>query len=138
MKTLANSVLARVEQQRELMEALNADTTAIRVRVSSPDKSVSVEVDGVGALTGLWLTAGIQKYSGSALSALIVETAQHAARASLQRRNQLIQEFSARMEQAQDSGLEGWDGTVVHPDRPKTELPQPQPQPSQDTQVNPK
>ncbi len=45
MRTLANSVLARIEKQRDLMESLQAQTAGIRVRVSSPDKVVTVEVD---------------------------------------------------------------------------------------------
>ncbi|WP_279102762.1 YbaB/EbfC family nucleoid-associated protein [Gordonia bronchialis] len=127
MRTLANSVLARIEKQRDLMETLNSETTAIRVRVSSPDKVVTVEVDGVGAMTGLWLSPGITKHTDTSLSALIIETAQHAARASLQRRNQLVQEFTARFADQQAEGLERWDGTTVVPQRPQTELPQPQP-----------
>ena len=118
MKTLANSVLARIEKQRDLMEALNTQTTGIRVRVSSPDKVVTVEVDGVGAMTGLWLNAGISKHTDSSLAALIVETAQYAARASLQRRNELVSEFTARFDEEQSAGLERWDGTTVSPRRP--------------------
>ncbi|MGC4936057.1 YbaB/EbfC family nucleoid-associated protein [Gordonia sp. DT30] len=127
MRTLANSVLARIEKQRDLMESLQAQTTGIRVRVSSPDRVVTVEVDGVGAMTGLWLSAGITRHTDSSLSALIVETAQHAARASLHRRNHLIQEFTDQFAHCQSEQLERWDGTTVTPRRPLPELPDPQP-----------
>lgn len=118
MRTLANSVLARVEKQRELMETLTTETNAIKVRVSSPDKLVTVEVDGVGAMTGLWLAPGIDKHSATGLSALIVETAQHAARVSLERRNQLLAQFTERFDEQRNKPLERWDGTTVTPTRP--------------------
>ncbi|RPA58081.1 YbaB/EbfC family DNA-binding protein [Gordonia oryzae] len=122
MRTLANSVLARIEKQRDLMESLQAQTTGIRVRVSSPDKVVTVEVDGVGAMTGLWLGPGITRHTDSSLSMLIVETAQHAARASLHRRNNLIKEFTDQFGRQQNEALERWDGTVTTPRRPLSEL----------------
>lgn len=130
MRTLANSVLARIEKQRDLMESLQAQTAGIRVRVSSPDKVVTVEVDGVGAMTGLWLGPGITRHTDSSLSALIVETAQHAARASLHRRNTLIQEFTDQFGRRQNEPLERWDGTTATPRRPLSELPDPQPRTS--------
>ncbi|MDL9937760.1 YbaB/EbfC family nucleoid-associated protein [Gordonia sp. ABSL1-1] len=122
MKTLANSVLARIEQQRDLLEGLQSDTNSIKVRASSPDRSVTVEVDSTCAMTGLWLTPGITKHSATTLATLIVETAQHAARAALARRNELVRQFTTQMGQQQNAPLERWDGTTVTPQRPVAEM----------------
>ena len=55
MSGLADSVIARIVEQRDLMQALDEHCQSISARVTSRDESVSVEVDGLGAMTGLWL-----------------------------------------------------------------------------------
>ncbi|OBI99733.1 hypothetical protein A5625_03440 [Mycobacterium sp. 1465703.0] len=52
---LAHSVIARVVKQRDLMQAMHQHYVSTSVRVASRCKSVSVEVDGLGAMTGLSL-----------------------------------------------------------------------------------
>jgi hypothetical protein len=52
---LADSVIARTVDQRDLMASMLEHCKSISARVTSRDRSVSVEVDGLGAMTGLWL-----------------------------------------------------------------------------------
>ena len=52
---LADSLIARVVKQRDLLQAMDEHCKSISARVTSRDHSVSVEVDGFGTMTGLWL-----------------------------------------------------------------------------------
>ena len=89
MSSLADSILARVAKQRDLMLAATDECRSTKVRVTSKDKAVSVEVDASGAMTGLWLTSQAQKLGADALAALIVQTAAAAAQAVLERQGSL-------------------------------------------------
>ena len=51
MSGLADSVVARVVKERDLLQAFDEHCRSISARVTSRDKSVSVEVDGLGAMT---------------------------------------------------------------------------------------
>ncbi len=113
MSGLADSVIARVLAQRDLLAALDEHCHSISARVSSRDQSVSVEVDGLGAMTGLWLAPGALRLGRDALAQLIVDTAAAAARVCADRQNFLIKEFSRRMGALDDQPLTGWDGTPV-------------------------
>lgn len=115
MTSLAQSVLARAGKQRELLRALSEHSNSISVRVSSRDKAVSAEVDATGALTGLWLEPQAARLGADKLAALIVETAQAAARLALARQNFLIEEFNTRMAELQKAPLTCWDGSTFVP-----------------------
>jgi DNA-binding protein YbaB len=110
---LADSLIARVVKQRDLMQALDEHCRSISARVTSRDELVSVEVDGLGAMTGLWLRPQALKLKRDALAKLIVDTAQAAARVCVDRQNFLITEFNRRMRALDETPLTGWDGTTI-------------------------
>ncbi|MCQ4364734.1 YbaB/EbfC family nucleoid-associated protein [Mycobacterium gordonae] len=115
MTSLAQSVIARAIKQRDLMQAMTEQSKTITARVTSRDRAVSAEVDGLGSLTGLWLGPPASRLDPDALATLIVETAHAAARVAAERYNFLLKEFTARMEELQKSPLARSDGTVIEP-----------------------
>jgi DNA-binding protein YbaB len=115
MTSLAESLIARVIKQRDLLQAMNEHLNTISVRVTSKDQSVSVEVDGLGGMTGLWLTDAAYRHGADGLSRLIVDTAQAAARLAMERQSFLVKEFNERMAGLQESPLTRWDGSTVVP-----------------------
>jgi DNA-binding protein YbaB len=109
--SLANSVIARVIEQRNLLQALDEHCRSISARVTSRDESVSVEVDGFGAMTGLWLRPQALKLGRDALAKLIVDTAAAAAQVCIDRQNFLVTEFNRRMCTLNETPLTCWDGS---------------------------
>jgi DNA-binding protein YbaB len=112
---LADSLIARIEKQRDLIQAMDQHCKSISVRATSRCKSVSVEVDGLGAMTGLWLGDNAYHNGSEALGRLIVDTAQVAAQAVVRRQRYLIQEFADRMRALQQAPLVRHDGTTLQP-----------------------
>lgn len=113
MNGLADSLIARVVKERDLLQALDEHCQSVSARVTSRDKSVSVEVDGLGAMTGLWFGPQALKLGPKALAKLIVDTAQAAARVCIDRQNFLIAEFDRRMRALNETPLTCWDGTTI-------------------------
>lgn len=116
MTGLADSLIARIVQQRDLVAAMDDHCRSISARVTSRDQNVSVEVDGFGSMTGLWLGSGAHKLGADALAKLIVETAQVAARVAADRQGFLSEEFSRRMSELRKAPLTRWDGTTFELD----------------------
>jgi hypothetical protein len=114
---LADSLIARIVRQRDLVAAMDDHCTSIAARVTSRDQNVSVEVDGYGAMTGLWLGPSAHRLGADALAKLIVETAHAAARVAAARQRFLSEEFSRRMNELRQAPLTRWDGTSFEPDR---------------------
>jgi DNA-binding protein YbaB len=112
---LADSLLARIVKQRNLLQAMDEHCKSISTRVTSRDRSVTVEVDGIGAMTGLWLGPRATKLGADALAKLIVDTAAAAAQLAQQRHASLLAEFTARMRAVQKEPLTRWDGTTFTP-----------------------
>jgi DNA-binding protein YbaB len=113
MSGLADSLIARVVQQRDLLQALSEHCQSVSARVSSRGELVSVEVDGLGTMTGLWLRPQALKLGRGALAKLIVDTAQAAARVTVDRQNFLITEFNRRMSALNETPMTGWDGSTI-------------------------
>jgi DNA-binding protein YbaB len=107
--------MARIAEQRDLIQAMDEHCKSVTVRVTSRCKSVSVQVDGLGAMTGLWLGDSAYHNGSEALAALIVETARAAAQAAMDRQRYLIREFTARMAALQQAPLIRRDGTTFQP-----------------------
>ena len=112
---LADSVIARVVMQRDLMQAMDEHCKSISARVTSRDRSVSVQVDGLGSMTGLWLGDSASRHGADALAKLIVETAHAAARVSQERQAYLLKEFSERLTTLQGQPLTRHDGSTFQP-----------------------
>jgi DNA-binding protein YbaB len=113
---LADSLVARLVKQRDLVQAMDEHCQSISARVTSRDENVSVEVDGFGAMTALWLGPNAHKLGPDALSKLIVETAQAAACVAADRQKYLTEEFRARMHELHQAPLTRWDGTTFERD----------------------
>ncbi|MGX9791314.1 YbaB/EbfC family nucleoid-associated protein [Mycobacterium sp. MMS18-G62] len=118
MTGLADSLIARIVKQRDLVAAMDEHCKSISARVTSRDQNVSVEVDGFGAMTGLWLGANAHKLGPDALAKLIVETAHAAAQVAADRQGFLSEEFSRRMTELRQAPLTRWDGTTFEPHQP--------------------
>jgi DNA-binding protein YbaB len=94
---LADIVLNRLHDQRELVAAVDDHCRAISVTVASRDGTVSVDVDGLGSVTGLRLSASAYRHGGDALGSLIVDTAHAAAKVSLDLQQELLAELNVRL-----------------------------------------
>ena len=117
MTSLADSLLARIRRQRDLVQAMDEHCQSISARVTSRDGNVSAEADGMGALTGLWLGPGAHKLGADALAKLIVETASAAAQVASARQQYLTEEFAQRMQELGQAPLTRWDGGSFEPER---------------------
>lgn len=118
---LAESLMARIVKQRDLIQAMDEHCKSISARVTSRDGSVSVQVDGLGAMTGLWLGESAYRNGPEALAKLIVDSANAAAREALNRQNYLVKEFVQRFTTLQQSPLTRRDGTTFRPGLPPDE-----------------
>ncbi|MEE3850994.1 YbaB/EbfC family DNA-binding protein [Gordonia sp. LSe1-13] len=85
---------ARANAQLNSLYELNEKYAAISVRETSADDLVTVEVDGVGALTGLWLAHGANELGGARLGEQIVATAALAAQRAFAKRAAITEEFN--------------------------------------------
>ena len=83
--------------------------------MTSRDRNVSVEVDGFGSMTGLWLGPTAHTLGADALAKLIVETAHAAARVAADRQGFLTDEFKNRMAELRQAPLTRWDGATFEP-----------------------
>lgn len=115
MTSLAQSVIARASKQRDLLQSMTEQSKTIAARVTSRDRAVSAEVDGLGQLTGLWLGPPASRLDPDDLATLIVDTAQAAAKVAAERYTFLLKEFMTRMAELQQAPLVRSDGTVVDP-----------------------
>ena len=113
MSGLADWLVARMVAQRDLLQEMDDRFSSISANVTSPDESVSVGVDGLGAMTGLWLGPGALKLEAEALANLIVETATSAARVALDRQDLLVNELNERMRAVREAPLPQWDGATI-------------------------
>jgi DNA-binding protein YbaB len=113
--SLADSLIGRIIKQRDLMQAMDEHFSSISARVTSRDTDVSVEVDGLGAMTGLWLGQNALHLGTDALARLIVDTARAAAQVAAERQNYLTEQFSERMRELHQAPLTRWDGTSFEP-----------------------
>jgi YbaB/EbfC DNA-binding family len=86
----------RLGEQRALTTALNEQVDSLSVSVSNADGSVRVQVDGWGALTGLWMHERAYRDGADALAVQIVEIAQAAAKVVADRQAFLLNEFGKR------------------------------------------
>lgn len=116
MTSLAQSVIARAIKQRDLMQSMTEQSKQISARVTSRDRAVSAEVDGLGQLTGLWLGPPASRLDPDVLAQLIVDTAHAAAKISAERYAFLLKEFLTRLDELQKAPLIRSDGTTIEPE----------------------
>ena len=111
--SLADSLIERMAAQRDLLQEMDDRCSSISGHATSPDESVSVEVDGLGAMTGLWLEHRALELEPEALAKLIVDTAAAAAQVAINRQNVVVDELNERMRDLQKMPLTLWDGTAI-------------------------
>ncbi|MEV6771471.1 YbaB/EbfC family DNA-binding protein [Nocardia sp. NPDC051030] len=86
MSAEMDALVNGVAEQLEALEATLYGLGKVRGRFTSDDRSVSAEVDGNGALTGLWLAESVTSRPPAEVSQLILwACGQAAALASAQR-----------------------------------------------------
>ncbi|NLU81838.1 YbaB/EbfC family nucleoid-associated protein [Rhodococcus sp. HNM0569] len=85
-----DDIVNRAHDQIALLEDTLAGLDGIRVRVDSEGGEVTAEVDGNGALTGLWMDDAITRLDARAVEALVVSTAAEAARQATERRTKIM------------------------------------------------
>jgi DNA-binding protein YbaB len=110
---LAESLIARMVAQRDLLREMDDRLSSVSGHAASADESVSVEVDGLGAITGLWLEPEALGLEPDALATLVVDTAAEAARVALSRQDSLIGELNDRTSALQQAPLTFRDGTTL-------------------------
>jgi hypothetical protein len=111
--SLADSLIERMAAQRDLLQEIDDRCSSISGHAASPDESVSVQVDGLGAMTGLWLEHRALELEPDALAKLIVDTAAAAAQVAINRQNAVVEELNDRIRDLQKRPLTLWDGTVI-------------------------
>ncbi|MFC9995466.1 YbaB/EbfC family nucleoid-associated protein [Nocardia sp. NPDC127526] len=95
MNNAMNELVRELHERLARIQELNAAIAAMRVRESSPDGVVTVEVDGNGALLDLELTRGVTELSAGELAAGIVATADSAVRKVFAERADAVNAFNA-------------------------------------------
>ncbi|MBF6349381.1 MULTISPECIES: YbaB/EbfC family nucleoid-associated protein [Nocardia] len=90
-----DELIARVQQQVYRLTDLQEAMAAIVVGETSPDGSVTVEVDANAALTGLDFTDGINKLSPAEFEKVLVATARAAAARAIAEKAALIDTFNS-------------------------------------------
>jgi DNA-binding protein YbaB len=110
---LADSLIERMVAQRDLLQEMDERCSSITGNATSPDELVSVEVDGLGSMTGLWLDERALELEPDTLAKVIVETAAAAAEVAVDRQNVVVDELNDRMSDLQKTPLTLWDGTRV-------------------------
>ncbi|WP_173008228.1 YbaB/EbfC family nucleoid-associated protein [Mycolicibacterium sp. P1-18] len=93
---------SRLEAQRDVTVALNEQIASLSVTVSAPDGSVSVQVNGSGAITGLKLSDRAYRLGADAIAARIVEVSKAAAKVVADRQVFLLNEFGERARALRD------------------------------------
>jgi DNA-binding protein YbaB len=107
MSEAMDALQARVHRQLNLIHDLADRLAGIRVRETSPDGTVTAEVDGNGALCDLALTPAISKLSPSEFESVVVATARRAAHLAIIRRGELVDTFNTELAESMpghDSG----------------------------------
>lgn len=102
MTDLAQAVITRLARARDLLADLNERSAAIRVRASSRDRAVAVEVDGTGAMTALTLRSTATRLPADELATLIVNIAQTAAKSAVAQQRLLLEQFGPELLGLQD------------------------------------
>lgn len=85
---------ARARTQLSRMQDFADGLGAIRVRETSPDGMVSVEVDGVGGVREIALAPGADRLGAPRLGETVVATAALAAQQAFAQRTRMTEEFT--------------------------------------------
>lgn len=98
---------ARVHRQLNLMHDLRDRLLDIRVRETSPDGAVTVEVDGNGALCDLVLAPAISRMSPRQFESVVVAVAGRAAHLAIAQRGKLVDAFNTELAESMPGNESG-------------------------------
>ncbi|WP_039825333.1 YbaB/EbfC family nucleoid-associated protein [Nocardia testacea] len=105
MSEAMDALEARVNRQLNLMRDLGNELSAIRVRETSPDGAITVEVDGNTKLRDLSFTEAIAEMTPHEFESAVVATAGRAAHLAIAQRAELVNAFNSELaETAADGG----------------------------------
>jgi DNA-binding protein YbaB len=90
MDELEDAVRRQLYRMRDLSDGM----AAIRVRETSPDGTVTAEVDANGSLLNLELSEYISRLSPAEFEKTLVDTAMNAARRAFAERAELVEAFN--------------------------------------------
>ncbi|MEU6580940.1 YbaB/EbfC family nucleoid-associated protein [Nocardia sp. NPDC046763] len=90
MSAEMDALVKGVSDKLEALEATLHGLSRIRGRRTSQDGSVTAEVDGDGALTGLWLAESVTSHAPAEVSRLILRVCQQAAAEATAQRSRII------------------------------------------------
>ena len=85
-----DAIVGRATEQVNLLEEALAGLQSITARAASESDQVTAEVDGNGALTGLWMDDSISSLDARTLAAMITSTTQEAARLATEQRTRVM------------------------------------------------
>ncbi len=91
MDALVNQATEKLEHLEEALDSLQK----IRARHSTDDGSVTADVDGNGALVGLWLDESITEKAAKDVGELITAASQEAAQLAAQKRAEVLDRLNA-------------------------------------------
>ncbi|MFI2232479.1 YbaB/EbfC family nucleoid-associated protein [Nocardia testacea] len=90
-----DELIARVQQKVYRLADLHDAMTGILITETSSDGTVTVEVNGNAALTGLSFTGAISKLTPEEFEKTLVDTARAAAHRALSELGELINDFNS-------------------------------------------
>ncbi|MGV9834434.1 YbaB/EbfC family nucleoid-associated protein [Nocardia niigatensis] len=85
-----DALVGGINDKLETLEATLHALSRIRGRCSSEDGSVTAEVDGDGALTGLWLADSVTSHAPAEVSRLILWACRRAAAEATAQRSRIV------------------------------------------------
>lgn len=91
MDALVNQATEKLEHLEEALDSLQK----VRARFSADDGSVTAEVDGNGALVGLWLDESITEKTAKDVGELITSASQQAALLASEKRAAVLDRLNA-------------------------------------------
>ncbi|MFC9997916.1 YbaB/EbfC family nucleoid-associated protein [Nocardia sp. NPDC127526] len=97
MSAEMDALVKGVGDKLEALESALAGLREVRGRFSSEDGSVTAEVDGDGALTGLWLAESVTSRPPAEVSQLILWACREAAAAATAQRSEIVARLNESM-----------------------------------------
>ncbi|WP_245721967.1 YbaB/EbfC family nucleoid-associated protein [Nocardia crassostreae] len=85
-----DALVKGIGDQLEALETALHGLRHVRGRFTSEDRSVTAEVDGEGALTGLWLAESVTSQPPAEVSKLILWACREAAAAATAQRSEIV------------------------------------------------
>lgn len=89
-----DALVGGVANQLEALESTLAGLRKLRARYTSEDGSCTAEVDGEGALTGLWLAESVTSRPPAEVAQLMLWTSQRAAAEATAQRAKILAELN--------------------------------------------